>query len=306
MTLQLNIKRSLTGVIAIAMLFSLAACRNSSKSGATSGSSSTSSSEQSDQKKAATLLKEAQKQIENGQTTSALTTLKKAQKLDSSNDKVSKLLANVQNYLDAKDALNDGNTSSANESLAKMTSEQTNGDALTSQAKDLSTKAAQLKEANRWYQNAYDAVSNGYYETAKADLAKLNALPSSVRGIKNLQNQGKSLTSQINAASSSTTTAQSSSSSSSSTSSSTTSQTTGGLTDEQTDQVITSFTGTVGITNQSGLSFGVTQLGTNYYQVEVRQNNSSNTVGSLTGIYRYNTQTGSYTKLNTITGKYEK
>ncbi|MBU7563344.1 hypothetical protein NVV78_04905 [Pediococcus ethanolidurans] len=306
MTLQLNIKRSLTGVIAIAMLFSLAACRNSSQSGATSGSSSTSSSEQSDQKKAATLLKEAQKQIENGQTTSALTTLKKAQKLDSSNDKVSKLLANVQNYLDAKDALNDGNTSSANESLAKMTSEQTNGDALTSQAKDLSTKAAQLKEANRWYQNAYDAVSNGYYETAKADLAKLNALPSSVRGIKNLQNQGKSLTSQINAASSSTTTAQSSSSSSSSTSSSTTSQTTGGLTDEQTDQVITSFTGTVGITNQSGLSFGVTQLGTNYYQVEVRQNNSSNTVGSLTGIYRYNTQTGSYTKLNTITGKYEK
>ncbi|MCV3321504.1 hypothetical protein NR224_04715 [Pediococcus ethanolidurans] len=306
MTLQLNIKRSLTGVIAIAMLFSLAACRNSSQSGATSGSSSTSSSEQSDQKKAATLLKEAQKQIENGQTTSALTTLKKAQKLDSSNDKVSKLLANVQNYLDAKDALNDGNTSSANESLAKMTSEQTNGDALTSQAKDLSTKAAQLREANRWYQNAYDAVSNGYYETAKADLAKLNALPSSVRGIKNLQNQGKSLTSQINAASSSTTTAQSSSSSSSSTSSSTTSQTTGGLTDEQTDQVITSFTGTVGITNQSGLSFGVTQLGTNYYQVEVRQNNSSNTVGSLTGIYRYNTQTGSYTKLNTITGKYEK
>ncbi|GEN95072.1 hypothetical protein [Pediococcus ethanolidurans] len=306
MTLQLNIKRSLTGVIAIAMLFSLAACRNSSQSGATSGSSSTSSSEQSDQKRAATLLKKAQKQIENGQTTSALTTLKKAQELDSSNDKVSKLLANVQNYLDAKDALNDGDTSSANESLAKMTSEQTNGDALTSQAKDLSTKAAQLKEANRWYQNAYDAVSNGYYETAKADLAKLNALPSSVRGIKNLQNQGKSLTSQINAASSSTTTAQSSNSSSSSTSSSTTSQTTGGLTDEQTDQVITSFTGTVGITNQSGLSFGVTQLGTNYYQVEVRQNNSSNTVGSLTGIYRYNTQTGSYTKLNTITGKYEK
>ncbi|MBU7554596.1 hypothetical protein NR458_02860 [Pediococcus ethanolidurans] len=306
MTLQLNIKRSLTGVIAIAMLFSLAACRNSSQSGATSGSSSTSSSEQSNQKRAATLLKKAQKQIENGQTTSALTTLKKAQELDSSNDKVSKLLANVQNYLDAKDALNDGDTSSANESLAKMTSEQTNGDALTSQAKDLSTKAAQLKEANRWYQNAYDAVSNGYYETAKADLAKLNALPSSVRGIKNLQNQGKSLTSQINAASSSTTTAQSSNSSSSSTSSSTTSQTTGGLTDEQTDQVITSFTGTVGITNQSGLSFGVTQLGTNYYQVEVRQNNSSNTVGSLTGIYRYNTQTGSYTKLNTITGKYEK
>lgn len=306
MTLQLNIKRSLTGVIAIAMLFSLAACRNSSQSGATSGSSSTSSSEQSNQKRAATLLKKAQKQIENGQTTSALTTLKKAQELDSSNDKVSKLLANVQNYLDAKDALNDGDTSSANESLAKMTSEQTNGNALTSQAKDLSTKAAQLKEANRWYQNAYDAVSNGYYETAKADLAKLNALPSSVRGIKNLQNQGKSLTSQINAASSSTTTAQSSNSSSSSTSSSTTSQTTGGLTDEQTDQVITSFTGTVGITNQSGLSFGVTQLGTNYYQVEVRQNNSSNTVGSLTGIYRYNTQTGSYTKLNTITGKYEK
>ncbi|MDV7719151.1 hypothetical protein GA840_04720 [Pediococcus ethanolidurans] len=306
MTLQLNIKRSLTGVIAIAMLFSLAACRNSSQSGATSGSSSTSSSEQSNQKRAATLLKKAQKQIENGQTTSALTTLKKAQELDSSNDKVSKLLANVQNYLDAKDALNDGDTSSANESLAKMTSEQTNGDALTSQAKDLSTKAAQLKEANRWYQNAYDAVSNGYYETAKADLAKLNALPSSVRGIKNLQNQGKSLTSQINAASSSTITAQSSNSSSSSTSSSTTSQTTGGLTDEQTDQVITSFTGTVGITNQSGLSFGVTQLGTNYYQVEVRQNNSSNTVGSLTGIYRYNTQTGSYTKLNTITGKYEK
>ena len=76
------------------------------------------------------------------------------------------------------------------------------------------------------------------------------------------------------------------------------------MTDDQVDSVII-IHGTVELLI-SGLSFGVTQIGTNYYQVEVRQNNSSNTVGSLTGIYRYNTQTGSYSKLNTITGNYEK
>ncbi|WP_427910686.1 hypothetical protein ABUE38_08545 [Pediococcus parvulus] len=307
MTLQLNIKKSLVGVAAVVMLFSLVACSNGGQSDAASSSSSSATSTQTNQKKASALLKKAQKQIENGQTSNALATLKKAQSLNNNDSKVSELLANVQNYLAAKEALNSGDTDSANSSLAKMTSEKTNGDALTSQAKDLSTKSAQLKEANRWYQNAYDAVSNGYYETAKADLAKLNALPSSVKGIKNLQEQGKALTNQISVASSSSTTSQSSSMNSNSNSSSSgASQTTGSLTDDQVDSVITSFTGTVGITNQRGLSFGVTQIGTNYYQVEVRQNNSSNTVGSLTGIYRYNTQTGSYSKLNTITGNYEK
>ncbi len=302
MTLQLSIKRSLVAAIAVTMLFSLSACAKSSQSGTSSSSSVSSTSNRSNQQKVAKLFKKAQRQIENGQNDEALTTLKRAQRLDSDNAKVNELLANVQNYLSAKAALNEGDTSTAQSNLSKMTSEQTKNNALTSQAKDLNTQASQLKQANTLYQSAYDAVSNGYYETAKAKLAQLNALPSTVKAIKSLQDQGKALTNQINANQNSSSTSQNASSNATNSSSS---ASTGRLSDDQNDSIIQSFQSAAGITAQTGMSFGVSQIGTNEYQIEVRQSNSTNTVGSLTGIYRYNSQTGSVSKLNTISGKYE-
>ncbi|AMV60213.1 Hypothetical protein ADU72_1449 [Pediococcus damnosus] len=304
MTLKLNLKKSFTSLIAVLMLISLTACGTTSKqSGSAKSSSVSSTSEKSNQQKAASLYKKAQKQIEDKQSEDALATLKSAQKLDENNGKVAELLSKVQNYLNAKDALNDGDTSSANSSLAKVTSGQTNNAALNSQAKDLGNQATQLQNAKKYYQNAYDALSNGYYETARADLALLNNLSSSISGVKSLQDQGKALTNQINSMASNSSSSQSSSESSTSSSSA---QPAGNLTDTKTDQVITSFQNAAGIKSQSGLSYGVNQLGNGYYQIEVRQNNPSNTVGSLTGIYRYNSQTGSVSKLNTISGKYEK
>ncbi|AVL00561.1 hypothetical protein SIN07_01665 [Pediococcus inopinatus] len=304
MTLQLKIKKSLVGVVAVLMLVSLAACSSTSKQSGNAHSSSTSSkSEKTNQQKAAVLYMKAQKQIEDGKTDNALATLKSAQKLDETNGKVSELLSNVQNYLAAKEALNNGDTTSANSSLAKITSEQANSSTLKSQAKSLGDQATQLQNAKKYYQNAYDAVSNGYYETATADLALLNNLSSSISGVKALQDQGKALTSQINSATSNSSASQNSSSS---TTTSSSSEPIGNLTDKETDSVISSFQSAAGIANQAGLSYGVNQIGTNYYQIEVRQNNSSNTVGSLTGMYRYNAQTGSVSKLNTISGVYEK
>jgi len=304
MTLQLKIKKSLVGVVAVLMLVSLAACSSTSKQSGNAHSSSTSSkSEKTNQQKAAVLYMKAQKQIEDGKTDNALATLKSAQKLDETNGKVSELLSNVQNYLAAKEALNNGDTTSANSSLAKITSEQANSATLKSQAKSLGDQATQLQNAKKYYQNAYDAVSNGYYETATADLALLNNLSSSISGVKALQDQGKALTSQINSATSNSSASQNSSSS---TTTSSSSEPIGNLTDKETDSVISSFQSAAGIANQAGLSYGVNQIGTNYYQIEVRQNNSSNTVGSLTGMYRYNAQTGSVSKLNTISGVYEK
>lgn len=304
MTLQLKIKKSLVGVVAVLMLVSLAACSSTGKQSGNAHSSSTSSkSEKTNQQKAAVLYMKAQKQIEDGKTDNALATLKSAQKLDETNGKVSELLSNVQNYLAAKEALNNGDTTSANSSLAKITSEQANSATLKSQAKSLGDQATQLQNAKKYYQNAYDAVSNGYYETATADLALLNNLSSSISGVKALQDQGKALTSQINSATSNSSASQNSSSS---TTSSSSSEPIGNLNDKETDSVISSFQSAAGIANQAGLSYGVNQIGTNYYQIEVRQNNSSNTVGSLTGMYRYNAQTGSVSKLNTISGVYEK
>ncbi|WP_412988875.1 hypothetical protein ACLJJ6_08220 [Pediococcus siamensis] len=309
MTLRLSMKRGFVALLALLAVFSLTACSKRDQASLTSSSTESSSSTPTNQKKATALLTKAQKEIENGKTTTALATLKKAQKLDSNDGKVNELLANVQNYLAAKAALNDGDTSSAESSLNKISTEQAKSPALTSQAKTLTTQAKQLEQANSLYQSAYDAVTNGYYETAKSSLAQLNALPSNVRAIKKLQDQGAALTNQINVAQSSSSSAATSSSSSSttseSTSSSSSSQTTGSLSDSQIDSIITSFQSAAGLSSQSGLSYSVSQVATNSYQIEVRQDNSTNTVGSLTGIYRYNTQTGSVSKLNTISGKYE-
>lgn len=63
------------------------------------------------------------------------------------------------------------------------------------------------------------------------------------------------------------------------------------------DQVVEAFANKMGFTGEKGYSIIPTEANGNVYQLEVRQNNSDNTVSNMIGIYQYNSQTGAVTKL---------
>ena len=53
----------------------------------------------------------------------------------------------------------------------------------------------------------------------------------------------------------------------------------------------------MGFTGEKGYSIIPTSANGSVYKLEVRQNNSDNTVSNMIGIYQYNSQTGAVTKL---------
>lgn len=63
------------------------------------------------------------------------------------------------------------------------------------------------------------------------------------------------------------------------------------------DSVVEAFANKMGFTGEKGYSIIPTSANGNVYKLEVRQNNSDNTVSNMIGIYQYNSQTGAVTKL---------
>lgn len=62
--------------------------------------------------------------------------------------------------------------------------------------------------------------------------------------------------------------------------------------------IAANFAKAIGLYGQSGYSFNVTNQSNNVYTIEVRQNNATNDVASLIGIYQYNAATNVATKTN--------
>lgn len=69
------------------------------------------------------------------------------------------------------------------------------------------------------------------------------------------------------------------------------------VSDKTSDSVVEAFANKMGFTGEKGYSIIPTSANGSVYKLEVRQNNSDNTVSNMIGIYQYNSQTGAVTKL---------
>lgn len=148
---------------------------------------------------------------------------------------------------------------------------------------DSSTEATNLKTDLQNYLAAKRAYDNGSYDEAANNLKTQKSTSSAMKtAYSNLQ------------AKISKKQASSTSSSSSSSSQKVANQT---ASDATSDSVVTAFATKMGFTG-SGYSIIPTSVNGNVYQLEVRQNNSDNTVSNMVGIYQYNSQTGAVTKID--------
>ena len=148
------------------------------------------------------------------------------------------------------------------------------------------------------YIAAKKAYNNGNYDQA---LTNLNTASSSSSAIKEAY---QSLRSKIAAAESSSSTTSSSAASSATsattaaaTSSSSSSAANASVAQSTSEDVIDAFATKMGF-NQQGYGIIPVQKNGSVYRFEVRQNNQDNTVANLIGIYEYNAETGSVTKIS--------
>ncbi len=147
-----------------------------------------------------------------------------------------------------------------------------------------SDEANNLKSDLQNYISAKRAYDNGDYQTASASLKPLKSTSTAMR------DAYTSLQSKINkrqqSQKASTTTTSSSQRIANQEASANTS-----------DRVVEAFANKMGFTGEKGYQIIPTSASGNVYKLEVRQNNSDNTVSNLIGIYQYNGQTGAVTKL---------
>ena len=143
------------------------------------------------------------------------------------------------------------------------------------------------------YMSAKESYNNGNYDQANNNLTSLKSKSSAMRGaytdLQNKISNAKKTSSSSSAAVSSSTTSSSSSSSSAATSQSTTAS-------QTSTNVVNNFANKMGFTSK-GYEITPTAKNGNSYRFEVRQNNQDNTVANMVGIYQYNSQTGTATKV---------
>ncbi|MEY8442139.1 hypothetical protein AALA17_05815 [Lactobacillaceae bacterium 24-114] len=221
------LKNVSVGAAAITLMITMAACGNQSAS-STQSSSSGSSAQSSSSSSTSSAVKTANRQIENEDFQGAYDNLNKS---NDSSTEAANLKTDLQNYLAAKKAYNNGSYDEA-----------------TSNLKTQKSSSSAMKTA---------------YSNLQAKISKKQATSSS-------------------------------NSSTSSSSQKVANQT---ASDATSDSVVTAFATKMGFTG-SGYSIIPTSVNGNLYQLEVRQNNSDNTVSNMVGIYQYNSQTGAVTKID--------
>ncbi|WP_251575503.1 hypothetical protein [Limosilactobacillus agrestimuris] len=144
-----------------------------------------------------------------------------------------------------------------------------------------SNEAENLKGDLQNYLTAKRAYNNGDYQTASNSLKPLKSTSTAMR------DAYASLQSKINKKQATKT----------STSSSSQRVANQQASDKTSDRVVEAFANKMGFTGEKGYSIIPTSASGNIYKLEVRQNNSDNTVSNMVGIYQYNSQTGAVTKL---------
>lgn len=144
-----------------------------------------------------------------------------------------------------------------------------------------SNEANNLKDDLQNYLTAKRAYDNGDYQTASNSLKPLKSTSTAMR------DAYTTLQSKINKKQNAKTTSSSSSQRIANQQAS----------DKTSDSVVEAFANKMGFTGEKGYSIIPTSANGSVYKLEVRQNNSDNTVFNMIGIYQYNSQTGAVTKL---------
>ena len=160
---------------------------------------------------------------------------------------------------------------------------------------DVNHRSQQVNNLNadlHSYMSAKKSYNNGNYDKASSNLSSLKSNSSAMRGAyTDLQNK----ISNAEKVSSSSSSVTNKATTSSAESSSATSQTT--TANETSTSVVNSFANKMGFDNNNGYSITPINKDGNNYRFEVRQNNKDNTVANMVGIYQYNSQTGTATKV---------
>lgn len=154
-----------------------------------------------------------------------------------------------------------------------------------------STQVSNLSTDLHNYISAKDSYNNGNYDEAANSLSTPKSKSQPMHSAYNkLQTKISNAKKVASSSLSSSSASQSSSAVSSSSSSSS-------ATSQSSVSVVNNFANKMGFNNNQGYSIIPRSQNGNDYEFEVRQNNSDNTVANMVGIYHYNDQTKTATKV---------
>ena len=224
MTVNKFFKNVSVGAAALTLVLTLAGCGNSQSASSTK-SSSANSSTQSSENDSTKAVRSANRSIRNNNFQAAYDNLNNT---SNRSNEANNLKDDLQNYLTAKRAYDNGDYHTASNSL-----------------KPLKYTSTAMRDAYTTLQSKINKKQN----------AKATSSSSSQR----IANQQAS--------------------------------------DKTSDSVVEAFANKMGFTGEKGYSIIPTSANGSVYKLEVRQNNSDNTVSNMIGIYQYNSQTGAVTKL---------
>ena len=224
MTVNKFFKYVSVGTAALSLVLTLAGCGNSQSASSTK-SSSANSSTQSSENDSTKAVRSANRSIRNNNFQAAYDNLNNT---SNRSNEANNLKDDLQNYLTAKRAYDNGDYQTASNSL-----------------KPLKSTSTAMRDAYTTLQSKINKKQN----------AKATSSSSSQR----IANQQAS--------------------------------------DKTSDSVVEAFANKMGFTGEKGYSIIPTSANGSVYKLEVRQNNSDNTVSNMIGIYQYNSQTGAVTKL---------
>ena len=224
MTVNKFFKNVSVGAAALTLVLTLAGCGNSQSASSTK-SSSANSSTQSSENDSTKAVRSANRSIRNNNFQAAYDNLNNT---SNRSNEANNLKDDLQNYLTAKRAYDNGDYQTASNSL-----------------KPLKSTSTAMRDAYTTLQSKINKKQN----------AKATSSSSSQR----IANQQAS--------------------------------------DKTSDSVVEAFANKMVFTGEKGYSTIPTSANGSVYKLEVRQNNSDNTVSNMIGIYQYNSQTGAVTKL---------
>ena len=225
MTVNKFFKNVSVGAVALTLVLTLAGCGNSQSASSTK-SSSANSSTQSSENDSTKAVRSANRSIRNNNFQAAYDNLNNT---NNRSNEANNLKDDLQNYLTAKRAYDNGDYQTASNNL-----------------KPLKSTSTAMRDAYTTLQSKINKKQN----------AKTITSSSSSQRIANQQASAKT-----------------------------------------SDSVVEAFANKMGFTGEKGYSIIPTSANGNVYKLEVRQNNSDNTVSNMIGVYQYNSQTGAVTKL---------
>lgn len=274
-------KWSISTVLLTILTFTLAGCSGLSHSNSSSSSKTT--------------------------TTSSVSKAKSSDKKDTNPDKKTKPHKNIQNPTvdDVRTALGNDDVATARNLLGQVKQTTANASELDQLGSEINTD----EQAQQLLTTLKSEVENGNQKSAQETLRQIHNLPVVNHIITNIQNEANQIaskpsddTADANKSDSETESSQSSEAKESSSEVKDASS----LNNNEINTVLDQFKNSVGLPNNQQDQFNISKIGTDLYQIEIRENNPKNINGDLVGLYRFNSKTNTAQKMNPTTGAFGK